>query len=84
MEIDERDLMNLCRHAFLIGFNFGVGRAPIHIDDEKDLFDEAERDVYLKMNMDEYKFAGHMSYGCDQGSLGHCPPDCKGFTDDND
>lgn len=78
MEIDERDVMNLCRHAYLMGFNSGINTP------KGDLFDESERDEYLKMNMDDYKFAGFMSYGCDQGSKGHCPPECKGFEDDSD
>lgn len=77
MEIDERDVMNLCRHAYLIGFNSGMN--TMMPSNKEDLFDEAERDEYLKMNMDDCKAAGFMSYGCDQGSQGHCPPGCTGL-----
>lgn len=71
MEIDERDVMNMLRHAFLMGMNTNP-----------ETWEESERDEYLQEIVDECKREGGASYGKYHGS--HCPPDCKGDLDDND
>ena len=70
MLIDERDVINLMRHAFLLGTNCGGSVEKIEAGLE-------ERDEYIKELIDDYKETGYMDYGCDLGSHGHCPPSCK-------
>ena len=67
MMIDSRDVMNMMRHAYLLGVNS---------DEEADDF-ESWRDELLTSLMDAYKEEGFMEYGCDQGNRGFCSPSCE-------
>ena len=73
--LDERDLLNMLRHAYLMGFNAG-GLCQMK-DNTDESIDEAfnERDPSLKELISEFKEDGYMSYNDDPGS--HlCDDDC--------
>jgi len=60
--MDDRDLMNMLRHAFLYGVNEGPG------------FDPDQRDKDLQELLDDCKKEGGCSYNSFCGS--NCPEDC--------
>ena len=62
--MDNRDLLNLMRHAYLIGWNAGM-----HSERDKEYescFDE--RDADLQSFIDDYHEQGAMGYNDDNGS----------------
>ena len=77
--MDDRDLLNLLRHAFLQGFNdgliYGRQQCESHPDpNEEQIF--AERDGPLLELIREYKESGFMTYNNDGGS--HlCDDNCE-------
>lgn len=60
--MDRRDLLNVMRHAYLLG-----GNNPLPDDD---ITWSEERDEYLSLLIDEYEETRCMDYGDDPGS---CP-----------
>ena len=68
--MDERDVVNLMRHMFLIGCNTVLEGTDK--DDEKFL----DRDEAIESFLEEQMINGFTDYGCDLGSQGHCPPEC--------
>ena len=65
--MDKRDLINLMRHAFLLGFNTG------HLGDE---IESDKRDRDLAEFIEDYDRDGYMDYDQDPGSH-NCSELCK-------
>jgi hypothetical protein len=78
--MDKRDLLNLCRHAFLIGFNEGRGYEMYRENGIKHeiavnaAFDCRDED--LNSFIEEYLKEGYMTYKDDMGSY-TCNNGCK-------
>lgn len=58
-QIDDRDLRNLMRHMFLIGWNCGATRRAAELGD----FQEDEREQAITELIDDYKKEYHCGYG---------------------
>ncbi len=67
LRMDKRDLLNILRHAFTIGRNYGSAED----------YDDEERDNDLISLIEDYCEKGYEGYGCDLGSKGFCGPECE-------
>ena len=72
MFIDKRDLVNLMRHAYLLGTNEGIrffrNKGVFLTVNDATNIDEKERDDYINSLIKEYERDDYMDYGEDQGS----------------
>ena len=71
MKIKKKDLINLCRHIYLCGYNDGLNNKETNPQEEFNEEWESERDECIQDFIKDVKDNGYMCYGDYCGSKKH-------------